>query len=564
MLSDVFAVIFILISLALLWTAVVAWSRIESPAVDLFALVAGVLGLGSLVISAGFAASNAVFVLGSTIAVAMLIPIPWILFSFGYIGKENIMSLPLVGALTAPVTLGLSATIAIFAGQILPWFTLFTRGESTGLAAVITTLIELTQWGGLLYAGAVVLTGTGLVLWSFQRYPHLDSTTGTVLCTFGTVPWVSVLFALQLQSISFSVFSGTVAVGFGTGALAALALVGPSSLFDRVPAAGNVGPTTVIEELDDAVVITDGEGQVIELNPVARELFGSRQKTAGTDVTDLLDRSLDDLRDRAPVEIETDSGQTLFDPTVSDLTDQHDHLLGYAVVLGDATETTIRKQRVEVLNRILRHNLRNDMTTMLGQLEVVRSQIDDSSLEDNLDTIDSTGHELVALSDEIRELEQLLSVDADSAQRIRIHSLVDQIFEDVESEHDVEFHYRGQDEIVLAATPNKLRVGLDHLITNAIQHNNSDTPEVEVHVTHRPEANYPVEISVLDNGPGIPEQEQKAMTTGEETPLAHSSGIGLWTVHWIARSLGGKLSFANREPRGTAVKLLLPMESTPR
>lgn len=558
MLHELFSVGFFIIAVTLVCTAVVAWTRVESPAVDLFAVAVAVLGAGSLIISAGFVMNSSVFVLGSTIAVAMIIPIPWIFFSFEYVGQEELISWSTASALSVPVMLGLSATIAVFAGQMLPWFTFFEQAGESGLAAVFITGVELIQWGGILYAGGVIVAGTGLILWSFQRYTHLDSTTGTVLCTFGTVPWVSVLFALQLQSVSFAVFSGMVAIGFGTGAVAAVALVGPTSLFNRVPAAGSVGPSAVIEELNDAVVITDGEGEVIELNYTARKLFGSQQETAGVHITTLLGKSLTDLRGSTPIEIETDSRQDLFDPTVSEITDQHDHLLGYAVLLRDITETTIRKQRVEVFNRLMRHNLRNDISVVLGQLSVVQEHADDPAIADNLEMIGETGRELVALSDKIRELEQLLSVDTETPQSIHLRSLVAQVVENLDIEQEAEFQYQGKDQVSLAATPDQLRAALENLITNAIEHNNDDRPEVKVRVRRNPGASYPVEIAVLDNGPGIPEQERQAMTTGEETPLVHSSGIGLWTVHWIVRSLGGKLSFDSREPQGTVVRLQLP------
>lgn len=29
------------------------------------------------------------------------------------------------------------------------------------------------------------------------------------------------------------------------------------------------------------------------------------------------------------------------------------------------------------------------------------------------------------------------------------------------------------------------------------------------------------------------------LRTGEETPLVHGSGLGLWLVHWIVESLDG-------------------------
>ncbi|WP_338742322.1 ATP-binding protein [Haloplanus salilacus] len=558
MVSEAFTAIFLFVSLALWGTAVVAWRRIDSPAVDRFAVAAGTLGTGSFVISLGFAAGDPGFILGTTVSVAMLVPLPWVLFSFDYLGYERLTSTLVSGILAIPVVIGLAATIIIFAGQAFPWFGSATRTDAGELAAVIGTVIQLSQWMGVLYAGGLVLTGTGLILWSFRRYPHLDSTTGTVLGIFGTVPWVSVLFALQLQSTSFFLFSGTIAVGFGIGTVTAIALVGPAALFDRVPAAGNIGPTTVIGELNDAVVITDSEGQVIELNRSASRLFGHEQDAVDNHITDLVGSGLEGLRDRTTVEIKSASGRFLFDPTISDLTDQHDYLVGYTIVFRDVTDRTVKNQRLEVLNRLLRHNLRNDMNVILGRNDVVRTQVDDPAVMEHLDTIAETGEELVEASEKVRKSQQIPDSNSGAIERIRIEALTRQIFERVMPEQAVEYRYQGPEEIAVVATRNELRVALRNLITNAIQHNDSETPTVRVRVTRRSAKKYPLEIAVLDNGPGIPKAERTVIESGQETSLEHSSGIGLWTIRWIMRKLGGKIVFTGRESGGTAVKLLFP------
>lgn len=556
MLLGLFAVVFFIASITLFWTAVVAWRYINSPAVNQFGVAAGTLGAGSFVLSVGFLVSDPLLVLGATVAIAMIIPLPWLIFSFDYIGKEQLISPSSISALAAPVVVGLSATIAIFAGRTLPGVTFLSEGEAGGVGAVVVTVLELSQWGGLLYGGGIILAGTGLILWTFQRYPHLDSTTGTVLCTFGAIPWISILFGLQLEPVSFFVFSGTVALGFGIGAIAAVALVGPASLFERVPAAGSVGPTTVIEELEDAVVVTDRDGQIIESNPSARRL--SDRSIVGSHIKEFTNRSLAELRDRPTVEIESELGQILFDPTVSELTDQHGHLLGYAIVLRDVTARTVRKQRLEVLNRLLRHNLRNDLTVILGETEVIRRQVNDPDVQDSVESIARKGKELSDLSEKVRKSEQMLALGDETTRQLPIRLLADRLFDQIETEKHVEYYYEGPEEVMMTATRDELRVLLRNLLENAVQHNDGETPEVTVRVRHRPEEKYPLKIAVLDNGPGIPQRERDVITTGSETPLKHSAGVGLWTVHWVTRSLGGKISFTEREPTGTKVELSLP------
>jgi signal transduction histidine kinase len=139
--------------------------------------------------------------------------------------------------------------------------------------------------------------------------------------------------------------------------------------------------------------------------------------------------------------------------------------------------------------------------------------------------------------------------------------MVQELFEGVESERHVEYQYQGPGEIAIVATRDELRVALWNLVDNAVRHNDSDNPEVWVRTTRHPGETDSLEIAVLDNGPGIPEAERKTITRGRETSLKHSSGVGLWTVRWIVRNLGGTISFEDREPTGTVVRLVFPMPS---
>ncbi|MDY6776437.1 MAG: sensor histidine kinase [Halobacteria archaeon] len=72
-----------------------------------------------------------------------------------------------------------------------------------------------------------------------------------------------------------------------------------------------------------------------------------------------------------------------------------------------------------------------------------------------------------------------------------------------------------------------------------------------------------VEIRVSDNGPGVPESDVGVL--GDEQniePLYHGSGLGLWLVNWIVKRSMGEISFEEKEPRGTVVRMCLRDEKT--
>lgn len=270
MYPSILAGVFLFAGIILCGVAVLARWRIQSPTVDLFAIAAGVAGLGTLALSFGIVFGSPRFVLAAAIILGLLLPVPWTVFTFEYIGMERVVSLRAIGVVATPLIVGLVATAVVFGSQTVAGVSLTTTEGITGLTAIGITLLNITQWFAVLYAGGLMLVSSGVLVLTFHRYEHLDSTTGTMLGTFGTIPWLSILFGLQMNSVSPLAMSSILAVGFFVGAVAAVPLIGPSPLFERVPAAGNVGPETIIEELTDLVVVTDREGRIVETNGAAQ------------------------------------------------------------------------------------------------------------------------------------------------------------------------------------------------------------------------------------------------------------------------------------------------------
>ena len=67
-----------------------------------------------------------------------------------------------------------------------------------------------------------------------------------------------------------------------------------------------------------------------------------------------------------------------------------DEFRGTDGVLKDITERRRREQRMEVMDRILRHNLRNEMNVVRGRAEMIRRNTD-GAVDEHLDEIESAG-----------------------------------------------------------------------------------------------------------------------------------------------------------------------------
>lgn len=201
-----------------------------------------------------------------------------------------------------------------------------------------------------------------------------------------------------------------------------------------------------------------------------------------------------------------------------------------------------------VLNRVLRHNLRNDMSVIRGFTQLMAD-----SLENNLygNVALSNIDKLIALSEKARQLDRFVAADFER-KSTEIGALIQEVIERVETEYpEASITLEYDDEITAAVFPSFERA-IEELIENAAKHG-GDTPRVTVSVEAVPNA---VEIQITDDGPGLADYEAAVLKTGTETPLRHGSGLGLWLAHWIVTSHDGSITATTED--GTSLTVSIP------
>lgn len=227
---------------------------------------------------------------------------------------------------------------------------------------------------------------------------------------------------------------------------------------------------------------------------------------------------------------------------------------GRSVILcaRDVTLRKRRRQQVQILDRVLRHNIRNDVNVIQGSAQTLLEPVEATRPEDHLERIIDRSRALIDLSRKTRELHQFVDWQEDP----RSVDVVD-VIESVTDEADESYAEASLDVSVpdqaMAVADERLERAIHELIDNAVRHADVGEPTVEVSVTVEGDR---VWIRIADPGPGIPEQEL-AVIEGEETPLHHGSGLGLWLVNWIVTSVGGSFEIEDDEPRGSVVTITL-------
>lgn len=536
---------------ALLWLAVRTLRRRDKPSARSFATLLSVLGVTAL--CAGATVHTGVVYKLVWLYTGLLIPLALAFFAFDYYGLSLLASQARARVAVAPAALGaVGGTLAILGTGRVTGTTPPVEALGTippGVFELATTLEEI----GVFYTTGVTLLAVGVVLRTVYRYDHLDSWLGPVVATLGLWPWLANLLVPELAAtFSLRTGLGTVAGGYAVSAVLSAVAVGPLGLFDSSPMAGNVGPELVLDSIEEAVLVADEDGQVLRLNTVAAETFGtSEPAAAGGPVSAVLGRKLDTVTDGETVPIETVDGTRQFSVSRSAVTDRTGEERGYTLALRDVTRRQTREQRLDVFNRILRHNLRNDATSIMGYARLVS---DGGDPEAYADRIVNTTRDLVSVGERAREVDRIMAAPADAT--ADLNAAVSAVVEDVEQSHPaVDVTSAVPAEARVAAAPEVIETVLGNLADNAARHNDADSPIVVISADFNGDS---LQIVVSDNGPGIPDHERAVLDAGEEDPLEHGSGIGLWAVKWGVRQIGGSLSFAENDPRGSVVTVTVP------
>jgi len=236
--------------------------------------------------------------------------------------------------------------------------------------------------------------------------------------------------------------------------------------------------------------------------------------------------------------------------SITPVEDGNGEVTHYVGFQRDVTERKRRERIISVLNRVLRHNLRNGMNAVSGRAELLADDLDGEAAE-HARRIGEMAWDLIDVSENARRLETAIREDQSPAPR----DVVDQVETAVtalrDAAPDADIRVDAPAEATALVTENVVDA-IRELGKNAVEHG-GDQPTVEIAVDRTSDGR--VTVTVADDGPGMPETERALLRGGTETPLEHGNGLGLWLVNWIVTSVGGTLDVTVDD--GTAVTVSL-------
>ena len=392
----------------------------------------------------------------------------------------------------------------------------------------------------LLYGGAVY------ALMDIHLRSRYNTASIVLVAAGGSLPLlvnvISVFDAAPIPGLDYTPI-GLAAFGIAT----TLSL--KMDFLDIVPIARD----TAVEQSAEGMIILDTERRIRDYNPTAARLIPLLDGHRNEPLTDVAPDADDwfDAADTSAVTLDSRSEEDRFLSVKTSAITDGGHHIGWTVVLTDVTDQERRRRHLELVSRVLRHNMANRIHTILGHSDVLASTLDESQ-RTHLKAIDDSATSIMETSAKLRVIQDIVTADA-GRRSVDVSATVRAVVTRYSEAYPEATVTAEVPPSAVAYCGTGLEATIENLVENGLEHNSGPRPTVTATVTVTEDR---VTVSVVDDGPGIPATERRILEAGE-TPLRHSSGVGLWLVHNFVEQSGDDLCFERRPDGGSEVSFAL-------
>ncbi|WP_336327549.1 PAS domain S-box protein [Halovenus sp. HT40] len=326
-----------------------------------------------------------------------------------------------------------------------------------------------------------------------------------------------------------------------------------------------------VEQAGHAIIVTDERGVIEYVNPAFEEITGYAAEEAvgltprilksGEHGEELYSRLWETILDgevwNTEIVNERKSGERFVAlQTIAPIKDADGSIEGFVGIQDEITDRRLREQQLEVFHRVLRHNLRNKGTVIQGHANTLSRELTDETELDRIETIQENVQSLIDVSEKANHVREVIAETSDTQTQRDLVSFLERTatqFSDSYPDRTLDLDLGATTGTTVDA---RVAPALQELIENALKHSDGPQPHVTVSLTTDQRK---ATVTICDNGPGIPNQERRALEEGAERPLQHGSGLGLWLAYWLVHYVGGEIEI-DVDDQGTTVSVELPMQ----
>ncbi|MCD6171493.1 MAG: PAS domain S-box protein [Thermoplasmata archaeon] len=317
----------------------------------------------------------------------------------------------------------------------------------------------------------------------------------------------------------------------------------------------------IFEYSQDAIYISTSEGKLIDINKAGEELFGyTRDELLKMNVENLYENREDREKFKMQiskkgyvknyeVRLKKKNGKKM-DCLLSTVMFKKGDKIIYQGIIKDITPIEEAREKLEIYNSMLRHDITNRLQIAIATLELLREE---ESKEEADELIKKAFDNLISINDLLLKLRMISIASNKKLKKVDLSESITksiEYFRKIAEEKSIKIRYDGSGGYVIA---DEMLVNIfSNLIENSIKH--SECKNIYISVK---ESNDEYIIEIRDDGKGIPEEiKDKIFEMGVKSRESRGSGLGLHLTKMIIESYGGKIFLKDVE-KGAAFEIHL-------
>lgn len=273
----------------------------------------------------------------------------------------------------------------------------------------------------------------------------------------------------------------------------------------------------------------------------------------------------DGQRRTVPYSFDLPDGRQWFE-AISGVCDENSVLF----VVRDRTRQVLVEERLRNSDRMaslgmlasgVAHEINNPLTYVLGNLEILRAELEPNASAEIRGAFDDVSYGLEQVKALISDLRVFSHPGQSKREAVDVDHVIDATLRIARSalSHRAALSYPRKDVPAVLGNASQIGQVILNLVTNAIdaiEPGPIADNEVRVETTFDDET---VTVSVSDTGVGIPPELRERIFDPFVTSkdVGSGTGLGLAICRSITESLGGSIRAQGREPRGTTVSITL-------
>ena len=249
------------------------------------------------------------------------------------------------------------------------------------------------------------------------------------------------------------------------------------------------------------------------------------------------------------------------------------------------------RERLEFVNRIVRHNVLNGLNLVNARLDHLDSGATDAEAEEHLSVVQHRVDEMADLIDTIRAfMDAALSDREHALEPVPIRAVLEEELSAAAKAEGASLRVHDLPDDDVRVTGDELTSEvIANVLQNAVEHSDREQPTVEVWTSRSSEAlplgrdsataptvetstdaataendEQPVlTVHVADDGPGIPDEQKRRLLQHGDADLGDTGhGFGFYLARETMESYGGGVGIRDNDPRGAVIDLVFPVASS--